>query len=43
MTFSSQKRDRLIGKVKAQCSKATRIKFGIEVPRTVKEALELDR
>ena len=38
-----KKRDCLIGKVKAQCSKASRTKFGIDIPRTVKEALELDR
>ena len=38
-----KKRDRLINKVKVHCRKAGRTKFGIEVPRTVEEALALDR
>ena len=37
-----KKRDRIIKKVKARVAKKTHM-FGIEVPNTVKEALELDK
>ena len=37
-----RRRDRLIKKIKARFVKRTH-KFGIEIPNTVKEALELDK
>jgi hypothetical protein len=38
-----RKRDRLINKVSTRRMRKGSMKFGVEVPRTVKEALELDR
>ena len=40
--YTLRKRDRIISKVKARFEKKTH-KFGIEVPTTVKQALEIDR
>ena len=38
-----RRRDRLTGKVKARCRKMNKLKFGVEVPSTVEEALALDK
>ena len=38
-----KKRKRLLARVKSRCRKGSNSKFGIEVPKTVEEALQLDK
>ena len=38
-----RKRDRIIKKVSTRCRKSRRMKFGLEIPNTVEEALQIDK